>query len=143
MAHDPLKYLKEGCTLLNPILNPHGFRLRSVESGKGSGGYFARAEYQNEDRKLELHYRFSLGLVAYHFGETSLPHESYMRAILGKAGGNRYPGFPDNPRDSFLDLKYDLEHYADGFLTGNGPEFERCAKLAREFEALSGIARLP
>ena len=143
MANDPLKKIKEGCTLLDPILNQHGFQLRSVESGKGSGGCFARAEYQNGDRTLELHYRFSLGLVTYHFGKMSLPHQIYMRVNLGTGGGNRYPGFSDTPLDSFLDLKHDLEHSAGAFLTGDRPEFDRCTKLAREFEALSGIARLP
>jgi hypothetical protein len=142
MADDPLEKLKEGCSLLDPILNLHGFRLLPMETGRGSGGHFARADYQNGDRRLELHYRFSLGLVTYHFGRTSLQHESYMKVILGKAGGNKYPGFPDNPRDSFLDLEHDLGHYAGAFLTGDGSEFERCAKLASEFEELPGIAKL-
>lgn len=143
MTRDPKEMIQECCTILDPLLKQQGFQLASVDSGQGSGGPYARAEYQNADRRLEFHYRFSLGLVTYHFGSETISHESYMRAVLGQVGGNKYPGFSDDPREPFLDLKYDLEHYASAFLTGDKQEFEKSLKLAREFESRPGIAKVP
>jgi hypothetical protein len=43
-----------------------------------------------------------------------------MRALLGKNGGNQYPGFSEDPSDGFRDLNYDLSHVCGDFLSGAG-----------------------
>jgi hypothetical protein len=99
--------------------------------------------YVNGDRSLEFHFRFSLGLVTYHFGEISLDHESYMQALLGTNAGNRYPGFSEDPLDAFKGLAYDLENFATAFLSGNFKEFSRCVIAAKEQKKISGFKRIP
>jgi hypothetical protein len=49
-----------------------------------------------------------------------------MRALLGTAGGNSYPGFSDNPLTAFDDLAYDLQSFARDFLNGDFEKFRRC-----------------
>jgi len=138
----PIDLLREGCALLDPILNSHGFTFELGGAGSGSGGPFAFGYYISGDRKLELHYRYSLGMVTYYFGDTFMDHESYMRALLGPAGGNRYPGFSDEKLAAFEGLKFDLEHFGSAFLFGDQKEFARCASAANEWQRKSGIARL-
>jgi len=143
MGKQPNEILSEGRSLLDPVLVPQGFSFVDGPSGKGSGGPFASATYVNGDRKLELHYRHSLGLVTYHFGEESLDHESYMRSALGAPGGNRYPDFSDDPLDAFRDLAYDLQTFAGAFLNGEYEEFVRCVKASTAWKQTPGFARLP
>jgi hypothetical protein len=81
--------------------------------------------------------------VTYHFGKASLDHEAYMRALLGDAGGNRYPGFSDNPLDAFGDLAVDLQSFAGAFLSNDAGGFMRCVAKAEELKKTSGFARLP
>ena len=95
-----------------------------------------------EDRKLEIHLRHSLGLVTYHLDSLSLTHEMYMRALLGRTGGNKYPGFSNNPLDGFHHLHYDLSHFCGDFLSGNGEEFKRCVVKAKEQEKVGGYKAL-
>jgi hypothetical protein len=66
-----------------------------------------------------------------------------MRAVLGNAGGNRYPDFSDDPLSGFKNFAYDLEHFATAFLNGDFKEFARCAAAAEEWKKMSGFARLP
>jgi hypothetical protein len=107
--------LKRGCTILEPVLARFNFQLNSIQSGKGSGGTFASTEFVNGDRKIELNFRYSLGMVTYCFGSYSLSHEDYMRVVVDPSVKNRYPGFSDEPLDAFEGLKYDLEHFANSF----------------------------
>lgn len=109
-------------------MNANGFKLIEWEPGKSSGGNFASGEYVKGDRRLEIHFRYSLGLVTYHMGDLSLPHQAYMRALLGKSGGNKYPGFSNDPLDGFRHLKHDLENFCGDFLAGTGEEFGRCVQ---------------
>ncbi len=88
----------------------------------------------NADRRLEIHYRFSLGLVTYHYGQKSMEHALYMRVLLGENGGNRYPGFSDDPFAAFHGLAYDLDHFASAFLNGDFKEFARCVVAAEEWK---------
>src|ERR1700730_13866704 len=88
----PSEILRKGRAALDPILGAHGFTFKEGPSGRSSGGPAASGIYVNGNRTLEIHFRFSLGLVTYHFGERSVDHEPCMRAVLGNAGGNRYPG---------------------------------------------------
>ena len=131
-----------GCKILDPVMQRHGFVFNKGPSGKGSGGDFVSGHYVRGDRKLELHFRHSLGLVTYHMGSLSISHEAYMRALLGKEGGHKYPGFSEDPIDGFRGLRYDLEHYGSDFLYGSGEEFSRCVERARERERLPGFKRL-
>jgi hypothetical protein len=139
VGRDPETTLKAGIEILDPVLNPHGFRFVYEGSGKGSGGRFAFGKYVRGDRSIELHFRLSLGLVTYHVGESSLDHESYMRS-LGAFGKNSYPDFPTDPVESFRSLAQDLLHYCSDFLTGDGAQFRRyAAEIKSKPKMFSGL----
>jgi len=142
LTMNTLETFRAGCNILDEVMNPHRFFLVEEASGRSSGGDFASGEYVRVDRRLEIHFRYSLGLVAYHIGKLLLTHEAYMRAVLGKSGGNRYPGFSDDPLDGFRHLSYDLSHFCEDFLTGSGEEFEHCVVKAQEQEKIQGIKAL-
>src|SRR5215472_12168733 len=74
----PVETLAEGCKILDSILVPSGFRFISGQAGKSSGGHFASGGYVRDERRLELHFRYSLGLVSYHFRELTASHESVI-----------------------------------------------------------------
>jgi len=143
MSNTPKEILAAGCRILDPLLHRYGFSYLEGPAGLGSGGHFASGTYVNGDRKLELHYRYSLGLVTYYFGTVSVGHELYMRAALGVNGGNKYPGFSDDPLDGFRWLAHDLESFAGAFLEGNEKEFSRLVKAAQEWGTTPGFARVP
>jgi len=143
MKRPPIEVLREGSAILDPLMSEHGFSFTDCRSGRGSGGPFAGGSYVNADRKLELHFRFSLGLVTYHFGEVSLDHEAYMRVVLGSEGGNKYPGFSDDPLDAFRDLAHDVQHFGNAFLEGDFKRFASYAAAAEQWKRIPGIARLP
>ena len=113
----PKEILLAGSVILEPVLLPHGFRFEFRDVGKSAGGLFAWGEFVHCDRRLELHYRFSLGLVAYHALGKKVSHEAYMRE-LGRWGNNRYPGFSFGHLEDFHDLAHDLLS-ADDFLSGD------------------------
>ena len=138
-----MEILREGLHAIDPVLAEHGFSFQEGSSGKGSGDEFANGTYVNGDRKLEIHYRFSLGLLTYRFDQIFLDHTSYMRVLLGDKGGNKYPGFSDDPLAAFESLAYDLEHFATAFLEGNYEEFARIVTTAEEWNKIPGFARLP
>lgn len=142
MRKSPTECLREGSAILDPILHQSGFAFQWGGAGTSSGGPFAYAAYVFGGRKLELHFRHSLGLVTYHFDDLSLSHDSYMRTLLGPNGGNHYPGFTDDPLAPFEDLKFDLEHHATAFLFGNKEEFVRCVNASKEWESKKGFSRL-
>jgi len=138
----PTDLIQEGCVFLDPILRPHGFVFEQGGSGATSGGPASSGWYRNGNRRLEFHFRFSLGLVTYHFGALSLSHQDYMFAILGKKGGNQYPCFSDEPMDAFRGLAHDLGEYAGAFLAGNVDKFRCCVDIAAEQAKASAFARL-
>ncbi len=90
-------------------------------------GVFASGDFVRGDRRLELHFRHSVGLVKYHMGSHSASHEAYMREVLGGHAGNRYPGFSDDPLDGFHHLAHDLGNFASDFLIGDGAALVRAA----------------
>ena len=143
MKNDPADVLQRGRKYLDPVLTPHGFVFYAGPAGRGSGGPYASAVYKNRERELELHFRFSLGLVTYHFGPLVLAHTDYMRALLGPNGGNQYPGFSEEPLDAFKGLAHDLQAFAAAFLEENFAEFQRYHSAAEEWNKTPGIARLP
>jgi hypothetical protein len=125
---NPERIVEEGHRILDAVLLPHGFAYRKGLHGKHHAGDFARGEYVRGDRRIEIHFRHSLGLVTYYLGDLQLVHADYMRALLGAQGGNRYPGFYDDPMEAFRELAFDLEHFCSDFLSGDGAEFKRCAQ---------------
>jgi hypothetical protein len=143
MSKSPIQILREGCKILDPLMNEHGFSFIDGGSGRGSGGPYASGIYTNADRKLEIHFRYSLGLVTYHFKHASIDHESYMRALLGEKSGNKYPGFSDDPLAAFHDLAYDMQSFAGAFLKGDFEQFADYATAAEQWKKIPGIARLP
>ena len=117
---NPAKILFEGCNILDEILLPHHFLRGDIITGKGSGGYFAYCVYERADRRLEVHFRYALGIVKYHLGSLSVSHKSYMLTLLGKNGGNQYPGFTgDDPLNHFRQVAHDLKCFGEDFLTGD------------------------
>jgi hypothetical protein len=123
--------LQQGVEILAPALTPHGFRFEFRTADKGSGGHFATGEFVRGDRRLELHFRWALGLVTYHLGEEDLAHEDVMRVVLRRVRKNAYPGFSEDPLDGFRHLRHDLEHFAAPFLTGSDAEFKSIVEEAR------------
>jgi hypothetical protein len=123
---NPASILKEGATLLQPVLAPGGFVFQLNRDGVGSGGRFASGRFVAAERELELHFRESLGLVTYRMGEFELDHVSYMRH-LGSYGKNQYPGFSANPLDGFRHLAFDLAHFCQDFVVGSGATFRAIA----------------
>jgi hypothetical protein len=143
MNISPIEILREGRSILDPVMHRHGFSFIDGPAGPSSGGPYASGAYVSGNWRLEIHFRFSLGLVTYHFGRTSLDHESYMHALLGTNGGNKYPSFSEEPLDAFKGLAYDLENFATAFLNGNFEEFSRCVIAVDERNKIPGFARLP
>jgi hypothetical protein len=139
-TEDSKRQLLAGVEILDPVLQPHGFRFTLEDHAKGSGGWFASGSYTNGDRCLDLHFRQSLGLVTYHIGEDSVDHETYMR-FLGVYGRNEYPDFPENPLESFHHLAADIRNYCADFISGNGQQFlSFAATLRREPTMFKGIS---
>lgn len=118
MTSTPAETLRAGAEIVRAVMKPHGFIFAFRGEGTGSGGHFAWGEFVRQDRRLELHYRASLGLVRYHLGAQHASHEGFMGAI-GVLGCNRYPGFSHDPLDGFRDLTHDLQ-FATDFLSGSG-----------------------
>jgi hypothetical protein len=126
---DPKEALFEGVKIIGPLMASNGFTFHFRDEGSGSGGKFAWGEFVRKDRKLELHFRHSLGLVRYHVRKASVSHEAYMRE-LGVWAQCRYPGFSDNPMDAFHDLAHDLQ-FADDFLSGRGESVGRAFAMEK------------
>ncbi|HEX7286603.1 MAG TPA: hypothetical protein VF532_10505 [Candidatus Angelobacter sp.] len=93
------------------------------------------ARFANVTVSLKLHFRYSLGLVKYHIGDSMLEHETYMR-LLGVYGQNLYPDFPEKPIDSFHHLADDIQKYCSDFLYGDGRKFFSLAAEFRENPAM-------
>ena len=138
---DVLETLNAGVLILSELMTGHQFSDSLTAAGQGSGGKFASAEFLRGDRRLELHFRYSLGLVNYHVGSVSLSHEDYMWSVLGKRWASHYPGFSKDPLDGFRDLRRDLEEYGAALLSETDADFLKCAENAALFKSHS--SRLP
>jgi hypothetical protein len=129
---NPRTILEQGTAILDPVLVPRGFRFELRGEDVGSGGAFAWGEYVRGERRLELHFQYSLGMVTYHIDELALGHEPYM-AALGAITQAKYPGFSDDPLAAFRDLLHDVAQLAAGdFLDGSGDVFRHAAKIVAE-----------
>ncbi len=138
MPSNPEETLLQGSELLKPLFTKYGFDFVPLDKGKSSGGPFASAEFIRGDRRFEFHLRFSLGMVTYHLGAESISHQEYMCSVLGKPNLSRYPGFSDDPLDSFSNLRDDVENYCIEFLEGTSDAF-----LHRIEDARMRWARIP
>jgi hypothetical protein len=135
---DPAEAIEAGRSILDAVMIPAGFVFLPGTTGKGSGGPFASASYVKKNRRLDFSYRWALGAVEYHVGETSLDHDSYMR-LLNVYRDSEYSRFSrDVPLAGFEALRHDLELYCADFLTGPGEEFKR---LAMALEADPGLGQ--
>ncbi len=129
--NEKAEVLRKGAQSLQAVLATHGFNFEIRGTGTGSGGTFAWGEFVRGNRRLELHFRYSLGMVRYHIADLSASHEAYMRE-LGMWESCRYPGFSDDPVDAFRALAHDVT-LADDFLSGAGEVLRRVAeKEARQ-----------
>ena len=139
LGNHPKEALIEGARILRPLLESQGFRFEFRGEGESSGGHFAWGEFLRDDRRIELHFRHSLGVVRYHVGVVSASHESYMRE-LGVWGQCEYPGFSEDAIGGFRELAHDFA-FADEFTSGNAEALHRAAakesisarELGREF----------
>jgi hypothetical protein len=136
MDSNPLETLKQGAKLLEPLLVRHGFAFKVTGSGSSSGGNYAAAEFRRGDRWLEFHFRFSLGLVAYHLGASSMDHIAYMQSVLGRRYASRYPGFSNDPLVAFHDLLLDLEAHCGEFLDASDEVLQARIIAATQFQNL-------
>jgi hypothetical protein len=121
----PKGALLEGAEILEKVLASKEFCFQFRGEGKSSGGTFAWGEFVREDRRLELHMRFNLGLVRYRVGTESASHDYYMRE-LGVRERCHYPDFSEDLKEAFLGLAHDLA-FADDFLTGTGALLRQAA----------------
>ena len=123
---DSRDVLGQGAEILRPTLEPHGFAFRIERAERSSGGPFAQGAFISRQKRLELHYRWSLGLVSYHVGRRSLSHDDYMRSLRVKRDAE-YPGFSDEPLDAFRHLASDLVKFCQDFVRGDGAQIRRFA----------------
>ena len=133
--------LASGIALLDSVMAANGFVFVPKGSGRGSGGEFAWGEFRRGNRAMELHFRYSLGLVRYHIGASSIIHEDYMWSAIGKRHASEYPGFSADPLDGFRHLLHDLERYGTDFLQGGDAEFTNHIQRAEQLR--TGANRLP
>jgi hypothetical protein len=110
--------LQRGSALLAPLLLGHGFSFNILETGSSSGGRFASGEFKRGTRRLQFHFRHSLGMVTYSLADRSMTHQQYMRSVNGGLGESHYPGFSDDPLDAFRHVLLDLEQHGSDFLGG-------------------------
>lgn len=116
----PEQHLTEGVKILSSYLEPLGFRFELQGTGKSSGGTSAYGHFIksgglfDRSRKIELHFRYSLGLVSYAVGKLVLSHQDYVD-LLGRHGLNKYPNFSDDPQEAFHCLLWDLKHILSDF----------------------------
>lgn len=152
---EPRDVLNAGARELESLLVPHGFAFRVSDEGKGSGGQYASGDFQRGNRRLELHFRWSLGLVTYHVGgwslgpfhvgARSLGHADYVRAVKSVTGSSaqpEYPGFSDDPLSAFRHLRRDLERFGQIFLAGSNAAFTELHTWASEHPRPKGFAAL-
>jgi hypothetical protein len=118
--------IRAGAQILSDVLVPAGFHFEPRRGGIGSGGAFAHGQFVRGDRRLEIHFRDTLGLISYHLGKQQVSHQDYLKC-LGVYGRHHYPDFPNDPLESFHALAKDLSLFFEDFLTGDGSLLLACA----------------
>ncbi len=127
----PEEQLLDGAAILGELLEPAGFAFALLTIGNSSGGRFAIGEFTRGNHRLELHYRFGLGIVIYHVGDCSLPHAELMRS-QGFSKQAEFPTVLDKSLLGFHAVLSDLRNYGGPFLNADASQFailvEWCAK---------------
>jgi hypothetical protein len=136
VADEQASTLAEGALILGKVLTPRGFNFEPGGQLKGSGGPAAWGLFVRDGQRIELHFRHSLGLVSYAWGDTVLGHQDYLRGVNGVGS---YPGFSADPLDGFRHLADDLAGPLAGFVSGDQSSFIRAAEFVRS----SASKRLP
>jgi len=142
---NPVEVLREGAAVLASILGPDGFTFVETGSGSSSGGHYASGEFRRENRRLELHVRWSLGLVTYHVGDARLSHQDLTRAVAATRHLHepaQYPGFSDQPVDGFRHLGADLVRFGRVFTQGTAEEFSALVAWVRQHPKPKGLKAL-
>jgi hypothetical protein len=116
-----------GNEILGQILEPAGFVVGEVETGRGSGGSFAISRWTKGTQFIELHVRWALGIVNYGWGDQMFDHRHVVSSLGARAS---YPGFSDDPLDGFRHLANDLAGPLSGIL---GPENLHVLQGAKEW----------
>jgi hypothetical protein len=128
-VQDPASVMAEGAAVLARELSPAGFTFQLTGCGSSSGGNFAAGRFTRGDQYLEIHFRYSLGLVTYGWGDSQLSHADYL-AGLGQAGA--YPGYGTGPLDGFRHLAQDLAGPLSGFRDGDRGGYEHSLQAAKQ-----------
>jgi hypothetical protein len=142
----PIDVLNAGAQDLGPALVPEGFTFVGTGAGHSSGGEHASGEYRRGDRRLELHFRDSLGLVTYHVGELTIGHEDYVRAVRALDQidrSNAYPGFHRDAAAQFQALRDDLQVFGTRFIRGTIDEFRQVQLWLDRHPKPTSFAALP
>jgi hypothetical protein len=121
-ARDPVNVMAAGAAILADELSPAGFTFHLAGSGSGSGDDFAVGRFSKGDQYLEIHFRHSLGMVRYGWGNSVLSHADYL-AGLDETGA--YPGYGTDPLDAFRHLARDLAGPLSGFRDRDRSGYER------------------
>ena len=74
------------------------FHERGGELGQIARRWFEVMRDLGDDRRLEIHFRHSLGLVTYHVRDLAVEHSAWMRVSLGAGGGNHRQESCGRPR---------------------------------------------
>ncbi|NTW29619.1 MAG: hypothetical protein HGA39_09715 [Coriobacteriia bacterium] len=136
---DAREALAAGQLILEPALVPWGFVFVPAREGESSGGNFASGSFVRGNRSLELHFRYSLGLVTYSTDGLCLAHSEYMRS-LGRRAESEYPGFSSDPLDGFRHLRSDIERFGQEFIEGSDADFRGRFEWAAANPVPKGIA---
>ncbi len=64
-VQDPVSVMAEGAAIFARELSPARFTFQLIGCGSSSGGKFAAGRFTRGDHYLEIHFRYSLGLVTY------------------------------------------------------------------------------
>lgn len=116
-----------GSVILGHVLLPAGFTFQLTGTGHSSGGAFAAGRFTKGSQYVEFHFRHSLGLVVYGWGDATLSHADYLRG-LDAAGA--YPGYSADPLDGFPRLALDLAGPLSGFRGGDRSGYDRARRAA-------------
>lgn len=127
-AEQQVATLNEGALILGEVLTPNGFVFAPVAHGNGSGGPAAQGRFVRGTQTIDLHFRWTLGLVSYAWDDVVLSHADYLRGLDAKGA---YPGFCEDPLDGFRHLAQDLSGPVAGFVAGDRAEFDRAVAAVK------------
>lgn len=142
----PENYLNDGASILSTYLRPLGFKFEFLGTGNGSGGEYAFGHFIkigrffSKTKRIELHFRGSLGFVTYFNGDLEISHTDYID-LVDKHGQNKYPNFSENPLDAFHCLLWDLQNLLNDFTENNAKVFRQKSSQIKKQQQLLEQAR--